>query len=154
MYHSSIPSASLISQVLTRYFSDAQTFWFPLTSRRQEMIKMRFSNEAVSDSAVFFPELSIQGLCAKRLLLAFCTTCLPLSAPGLFKATSSAHKHWSSLPLYVLYDTHHLLQPLQYSCTAIAIQHLACSSGFRPPDVAGQLRSTGLPHSKEITKGI
>lgn len=54
MYHSSIPSASLISQVLTRYFSDAQTFWFPLTSRRQEMIKMRFSNEAVSDGLLHF----------------------------------------------------------------------------------------------------
>lgn len=44
-------------------------------------------------SAVFFPELSIQGLCAKRLLLAFRTTRLPLSAPGLLTAASSAHKH-------------------------------------------------------------
>lgn len=69
-------------------------------------------------SAVFFPQLSIQGLCAKRLLLAFRTACLPLSAPGLFKAASSAHKHLSSLPLYVLYDTRHLPKPLEFPSTA------------------------------------
>lgn len=131
-------------------------------SRRQEMIKMCFSNEAVSDGLLHFSCLLSRTfpifpsrVCVPKdgCLLSAQPACLcrPLDSSQLRLPPTSIYQVFLCMCCMTpaIYRSH-----LSSSLQPITIQHLACSLRLRPPDMAGQLRSTSLPYLKEITKGI